>query len=422
MGHRERVQTYLDRDFTEPIRDPLWNNIYLSPGLKKITHAGPFQELSAIRQLGPTYHVYPGATHTRLNHSLGVCHVARRMLGNLIRYPECPDLTLEGVKAFLSACLLHDLGHFPYAHSLKELPLKDHEILTGEIVLSEPLRTILKEEVKTDSAAVAAIVDTSLETSDPEVLFFRNILSGVLDPDKMDYLNRDAYFCGVPYGIQDTEFVITKIRPHLNGLALTEQGLPAVENILFSKYLMYRTVYWHKVVRIATAMIKKALFFGLQDECIKPEELYGLTDQTFSARFGREEFPYHRLIRGVAERRLYKSIWEEDFNPENPGHEALLNLSARFTQEARIAELLRERGIEVRPEEIIIDIPENISFEISLPILTERGEMPFSGSSSVFTPPVVQSFTRSLRKLRLFVAPHLVSRIPRPQELFVWNK
>jgi HD superfamily phosphohydrolase len=422
MSNRERVQTYLDRDFTEPIRDPLWNNIYLSPGLKKITHAGPFQELSAIRQLGPTYHVYPGATHTRLNHSLGVCHVARRMLGSLIRYPECPDLSLEGVKAFLSACLLHDLGHFPYAHSLKELPLKDHEILTGEIVLSEPLRTILKDEVKTDPLAVAAIVDTTMETADAEVLFFRNILSGVLDPDKMDYLNRDAYFCGVPYGIQDTEFVITKIRPHRNGLALTEQGLPAVENILFSKYLMYRTVYWHKVVRIATAMIKKAIFFGLQDVCIRPDDLYGLTDQAFSNRFGREEFPYHRLIRGVTERRLYKSVWEEHFDIDFPAHAALLDLSSRFNRETEIAERLRSRGIEVLPEEIIIDIPENISFEISLPILTETGEKPFSGSSSVFTPPVVRSFTGSLRKLRLFVAPHLVERLPHPQEILGWNK
>ena len=74
------------------------------------------------------------------------------------------------------------------------------------------------------------------------------------------------------------------------------------------------------------------------------------------------------------------------------------------------------------PEEIIIDIPENISFEISLPILTETGEKPFSGSSSVFTPPVVRSFTGSLRKLRLFVAPHLVERLPRPQEILGWNR
>lgn len=322
----------------------------------------------------------------------------------------------------MSACLLHDLGHFPYAHSLKELPLTDHEILTGRIVLEDPLKTILREKAGADPGAVAAIVDTTMKTSNSEVLFFRNILSGVLDPDKLDYLNRDAYFCGVPYGIQDTDFVITKMRPHKNGLALMAQGLPAVENILFSKYLMYRTVYWHKVVRIATAMIKKAIFFGLREESIRPEELYGLTDQAFTQRFGREDFPYHRLIRGVAERRLYKSIYETDFDPSRPEQAELLTLERRFSKEASIAETLRARGIEVRPEEIIIDIPEGISFEISLPIITEEGELPFSGSSSVFTPPVVKSFTQNLRKLRLFTAPHLVEKLPPPQELLDWNK
>lgn len=95
---RERIQAYLDREFTEPVRDPLWKNIYLSRGLKEVTHALPFQELSAIKQLGPTYHVYPGATHTRLNHSLGVCHIARRIMSRLLLSEECPDLTLGGLR------------------------------------------------------------------------------------------------------------------------------------------------------------------------------------------------------------------------------------------------------------------------------------------------------------------------------------
>ena len=414
---RGKIQAYLDEEFVEPIRDPLWKNIYLSRGLKEVIHSLPFQQLSAIRQLGPTYLVYPGATHTRLNHSLGVLHIGRRILYRLLLYEDCPPLSLEGVRAFLGACLLHDLGHYPYAHSLKELPLKDHEVLTSEIIQDEPLRSILSKKAGSDPETVASIVDTAMETSNREVHFFRNILSGVLDPDKLDYLNRDAYFCGVPYGIQDTDFVITKMRPHRKGLSLAAQGIPAVENILFSKYLMFRTVYWHRVVRSAAAMIKKAIYFGLKEGRISPEELYGLTDLTFTKRFGGKRFPYHRLIQGAADRRLFKSAWEIPFDPSRPEQETLLSLESRFAKESAIAGMLRDRGIEARPEEIIIDIPEGINFEIALPIITEEGEFPFSGFPSVFTPPVVERFTKNLRKLRLFTAPHLAGKLPPPEDI-----
>ena len=420
---RKKVHAYLKEEFLEPIRDPLWSNIYLSRGFKEVIGTLPFQQLNAIRQLGPTYHVYPGATHTRFNHSLGVFHIGRRIISWLLSYPDCPALDAEGVRAFLAASLLHDLGHFPYAHSLKELPLKSHEMLTGEILREEPLRSILREKAGCDPELTAAIVDTSMETSNPEVRFFRNILSGVLDPDKLDYLNRDAYFCGVPYGIQDTDFVITKMRPHREGLSLMVQGIPAVENILFSKYLMFRTVYWHRVVRIAEAMIKKAIFFGLMEGCIRPDELYGLTDLTFTRKFGEEKFPYHRLIRNVANRRLFKSVWEIPFNPSRPEQEELLSLKKRFDRESAIAQGLRSRGIEARPEEIIIDIPEEITFDISLPIITEEEEeLRFPALSTVFTSPVVKSFTKNLRKLRLFAAPHLMGKLPPPQDLLSLNE
>ncbi|GAI78327.1 unnamed protein product, partial [marine sediment metagenome] len=161
--------------------------------------------------------------------------------------------------------MLHDLGHYPYAHSLKELDVESHESLTSKRICEDDFCLIIKEDLGVDPHLVAAIIDSNLEYRGSEdVVFFRNLLSGVLDPDKLDYLNRDAYFCGVPYGIQDVDFVLNEIVPYSStGLAITWKGLSAVESILFSKYLMYRTVYWHKAVRIATAMIKKAILMGL---------------------------------------------------------------------------------------------------------------------------------------------------------------
>ena len=131
--------------------------------------------------------------------------------------------------------------------------------------------------------------------------FFWKILSGVLDPDKLDYLNRDAFFCGVPYGIQDVDFILEEVFPHVeNGVAISPKGITALENILFSKYLMYKTVYWHKTVRIATAMIKKAIAMALEEGAIGTQDLYGLDDEQFSARFSRARIPGFSPHRGHA--------------------------------------------------------------------------------------------------------------------------
>ncbi|MFQ3620254.1 MAG: HD domain-containing protein, partial [Spirochaetales bacterium] len=133
MEIKESIIHHLDRDYTEPIRDPLWKHIYLSPPLMAIVASSPFQKLYRIKQLGIAHLVYPGATHSRFVHSLGVFHLAKRMIRGIISSEMAPPLTLEGVKAFLAAALLHDIGHFPFTHSLKELPLREHESLTADL-------------------------------------------------------------------------------------------------------------------------------------------------------------------------------------------------------------------------------------------------------------------------------------------------
>ena len=238
---KQTIIRHINEDYTVPVRDPLWKHIYLTPGLRELMNDPEFQKLGRIRQLGPAALVYPGATHTRLNHSLGVFFLARRILKTPLYSADCPLITLEGARAFLAASMLHDIGHFPHAHSFKELPLKDHEVLSGELIRESGIRHIIKEKIGSDPDLTAAIIDSSIpDRGNDELVFFRNILSGVLDPDKLDYLNRDAYFCGVPYGIQDIDFVISQIRPTSSGIGLTSKGVTAIENILFSKYLMYK--------------------------------------------------------------------------------------------------------------------------------------------------------------------------------------
>lgn len=404
MEWKEAILNHLDRDYTEPIRDTLWGHIYVSGELKRITGSFPFQRLGRIRQLGPAFHVYPGATHTRLSHSFGVFHIAKKMIRKLVCSPGCPELTLSGVKAFLLASLFHDIGHFPYAHSLKELPLEDHEVLSSRLLLSPPLSGLTEKELRVPPSMAAAVIDTSMDAGGSgEINFFRNILSGVLDPDKLDYLNRDAFFCGVPYGMQDIDFVITRIVPHRDaGLGISDQGVNAIENILFSKYLMYKTVYWHKTVRIATAMVKKGVYLSLREKCFSPEDLYGIDDTQFEMLFSGSCSPYRALIEGVTNRQLYKTAAEVPYSPDSRSHSSLTDIGERTEYEGRIAgELSKTLGRKVPAEAVIIDIPEPISFEIDLPIFTENGTVPFRESGSVFSQPVIRDFTGSLRKVRL---------------------
>ena len=185
------------------IRDPLWQNIELSDSLIQIIRTSEFSRLNDIKQLGPTYLVYPGATHTRYSHSLGVYYISSRLIEMLVEKGARDFLSDKGIQAFKIASLCHDLGHFPFTHALKELPLKDHEELTGQNITGTQIAKIIESQ-DIDPKFVAAIVDKTLPTDDKEILFYRKLLSGVLDPDKLDYLNRDAYYCGVPYGLQDT--------------------------------------------------------------------------------------------------------------------------------------------------------------------------------------------------------------------------
>jgi len=432
---------HLIRDYTEPIKDPVWNNILLSPALLRVVALPAFQKLNGVRQLGPTYLVYPGATHTRLSHSLGVFHLARRLALHLLAQEPggmpASAREPEAVRAFLCAALLHDLGHYPFAHSLKDLKVASHESLTAEGLLREEVSGVLRREAGVDPELVAAIVDSHRPGPGAEALaFYRRLLSGVLDPDKLDYLNRDAYFCGVPHGVQDVDFALAELRALPAGLGVTRKGLTAVESILFSKYLMYRSVYWHKTVRIATAMIKKAVLLALEAGALRPGELYGLDDQEFFALAARNSFPPLELAGRVARRRLFKQMASRPLDPAHPLHARLTGLPARLAAEQAIArEASRILGRPVPAWSIIIDIPEPISFEIDLPVLeSEEGRgtgprserpgdlssrssrvRPFAEAESVFTEATVRGFGSALRRVSLIAEadPELAAALER---------
>ncbi|MCR4790215.1 MAG: HD domain-containing protein [Treponemataceae bacterium] len=376
------------------VRDPIWKDIELTDITAKIISTPEFQRLNGIKQLGPTYLLYPGSTHTRFSHSIGVYHIASRMIDHLIK-KGLDFVSPESVKAFQVAALCHDLGHFPFTHALKELPLKDHEELTGQIILNSSITKIIEDE-KLDPEFTALIIDKDKASDDPEILFFRKLLSGVLDPDKLDYLNRDAFFCGVPYGIQDTDYTLSCLIPDKErGIKINSKSIVSVENLLFSKYLMYRTVYWHKDVRIATAMMKKTLFTALKENQIEDENLYSLTDSDlFEIIKQHKKNENWYCAEKVMNNELFDVIYESSMKSSNPKMLELENLDKRDNLEKQIASYFK-----LKENQVLIDIPEKISFESDLWINDEGRD--FSHSSTVFNKALVKDFTEKLRIIRI---------------------
>jgi HD superfamily phosphohydrolase len=405
------IQSVLSEKFTCPVRDVLWGHIYFTPELAALTNSALFTRLHRILQLGPVYHVYPGATHTRASHSMGVYCLGRRLLQNLAERGIEGWVSREGAMSFLCACLLHDLGHFPYTHSLKELPLRSHEALTGALILAEPMKSLVGD-CGADPALTAAIIDRELPAQgNTELLFYRKLLSGCFDPDKLDYLNRDARYCGVPYGVQDVDFILARLIPcPERGVDIDSRLIPNVEAILFAKYLMYRTVYWHRQVRAATSMIKKALLNGLESGLIKGEELYDLDDQglfTLLREKNGGSGGENALAEAVREGRLYSVAAEIPFIDAD--HACLKDISRRSRYEEQLAEEFRRKGVPLGSGDLIIDVPEPVSFETGLFVSDEH--CGFTESSSAFKAETLNSFVNTLYTIRVFVNPDFCEKV-----------
>lgn len=402
QAERNKIIIYLDKDFQHTLRDPLWKDIHLNSSLMKVYKAKEFQKLSRIKQLGPTSLIYPGAVHTRLCHSLGVYHLARKIIQSLLTRGLGSFLTKEGIDDFLCSALLHDIGHFPYAHSLKELPLIDHERLATFIILgNSQLNKILVEE-KYNCVRISEILDFDRETTDQETLFYRSLLSGALDPDKLDYLNRDAFFSGVTYGQQDSSYIISHLTIENGRSALLSKAEMSVEHLLFAKYQMYKTVYWHEKTRCATAMIKKALINCLSKGTLSPNSLYDLDDFSFNSLANENPNILANVIK-VRNNDLLVTKYERSFDEKNKFDRICKPLEKRIIIEKKIFDILKVTHPNIREDEVIVDIPEPISFESDILLVFPDGTTStFKNHNELFTKEVRENFIKTLRKTRIF--------------------
>ena len=266
------------------IRDPLWNTIVLDDVARRLIDTPVFQRLRYVRQLGLAHLVYPGATHTRFEHALGAYHLARRTLAVLDERHELDGAIAPDERGVVTAAaLLHDVGHHPFSHALEEIGAQHHEVAARPLITRGPIADELRASIAHDAPErVYALIRG--ESASP----LQGLISGSLDLDKIEYLKRDAFMCGVPYGEIDVDRLInalTVVRDSsgvMSGrttIGVLDKGLSALESLLFAKYQMYRNVYWHHAVRSATAMYKRLVDDAIRDGALDERALSSLTDE-----------------------------------------------------------------------------------------------------------------------------------------------
>jgi uncharacterized protein len=231
------------------INDPVYGFITINHPLIFDIIAHPYyQRLRRIKQMAMAQLVYPGAVHTRLHHSLGAYH----LMGNAVNELRSKgiDITSEEEIAVKAAILLHDVGHGPFSHALEQVVVQGvhHEQLSLQIM--EKMNRDLNGQL---SLAIAIFTDQYHKP------FLHQLISGQLDVDRMDYLSRDSFFCGVSEGVIGYDRILKMLMVHDGQLMIEEKGIYSVEKFLVARRQMYWQVYLHKTVLAAERMLVKIL-------------------------------------------------------------------------------------------------------------------------------------------------------------------
>jgi uncharacterized protein len=206
-----------------------------------------FQRLRRIRQTGLAHYVYPGALHTRFHHALGALHLMQEAI-QVLRSKDV-DISEAEAEAVCIAILLHDIGHGPYSHALEHTIVDLHHE-----TLSELFMEALNREFDGRLALAIEIFSNRYHKH-----FLHQLVSGQLDMDRMDYLNRDSFFTGVSEGVIGYDRIIKMLAVHDGELVVEEKGIYSVEKFLIARRLMYWQVYLHKTNVSAEQMLTNAL-------------------------------------------------------------------------------------------------------------------------------------------------------------------
>jgi HD superfamily phosphohydrolase len=418
------------------VHDSVHGGIRLEGVLLSLLEAPELQRLHSVHQLGLAYLVYPGANHTRFEHSLGTFSVSRRM---------CESLQLDGDEARVIECaaLLHDVGHLPYSHTL-EFVLHDQfgidhaeisrRLIRGqETILSDSDKRILGrvktipeilESAGVDPKEVASLLEGGpgdlltqrTLTRDKGQAYFNSrryrsqIISGPVDADQLDYLKRDSHYTGVAYGVIDLHRLFETIEVFNGDLVVDRSGLSAIEGMLVARALMFSSVYMHKTVRISELMLAKAV------EQLDPDEinaLHRLTDSSLLAHLDSKKGYFEETATLIKYRRLFKKAFAVPASDvPDDGWDRIDRLGEVSKRRSAEEDIARRAG--VMPGHVIIDVPSS-ELSISEPRLSLT-DVRILDKGKIKLLPKISSIAASLQSRKVYESALMVACPARDKE------
>lgn len=325
---------------TQRIRCPIHGFIKYSESEREVINHSAFQRLRHVKQLSFTYYLYPGATHTRFEHSLGVMELVTRAFDTLcfkngkvlekeLRHVrELKQNTLPGARQVLRLlALFHDIGHTPFSHA-GEIGGKDHEDLALDVVQSKFRKKLGTWFFKGCAELVCELMAKDVRSVRQHLLILHNIIKGQVDMDRTDYLARDSHHCGVEYGVFDQARLVESLnltRDNQGNLALcVEQGgFHTVEALLLARYQINLQVYYHRVRRIYDCYLARFLDAWIsQAKEVSVEEFWHSDDlavfEAIRHHAENKESPAHQWARRLVDREHHRMVLERgDFADAN---------------------------------------------------------------------------------------------------------
>ena len=373
MSKIEKLGELTMRRYWGEIKDPVYGYVYITEAEKKVIDSFPLQRLRRLRQLAGAEFVYPGANHTRFEHSIGVMYLAGRLAENpnLIQH-----LSEDNNQMIRIAALLHDAGHGPFSHVFEHLLVKfldkTHEDMNIWVVQESELTDIINE-LGYDPKVVAKLSVGRLHK--PGEAFMDQIIRSAVDVDKLDFVVRDTHHTGAEYGYVDIFRIIHMLDVIDENLAVDLGALSALESFMLARIESFKSIYFHRVARVAQIMIAEAMEvakdeLGLVD-FKSPEDYLAFDDYTVWAMLKKCK-ESRGIVEDLERRRLLKCAYDQTFHVRDKTVSSIFSVE-KVRNQIR-DQIASEAG--VKPESVVIDVPTLPSVPYRHSVLLEPMEIP----------------------------------------------
>jgi HD superfamily phosphohydrolase len=363
----------MPKNYWGEIKDPVHGYVYITEQEKEIIDSYPVQRLHRLRQLAGSEYVYPGANHTRFEHSIGVMYLASRVVENsgISQY-----ISEDEAKLVKIAGLLHDVGHGPFSHVFEHLLDRElgktHEDLTTWIIENSELKEILRRNGY-HPEEVGKLAVGRLHRS--KKAFLDQIISSAVDVDKQDFIVRDTHHTGAEYGFVDIFRLIHALDVLGGNLAVDLGALSALESLIIARMESFRSIYFHRVGRAAQIMLAMAMEKANGElgftRFKTPDEYMAMDDYTVWTALKNCK-KSNAIIRDLERRRLLKCAYERTFYEKDT---MVSNIFGRETHRTQLQTDIADKA-GIAAEEVIIDVPTVPSVPYHHSALLEPMEIP----------------------------------------------